>query len=61
MTIEQAIEAIRKASEDARKVGATEHQICSRERKTGRENRHGGVGRGDRAAYLCPTRAFVLR
>jgi len=29
MTIEQAIEAIRKASDDARKVGATEHQIIA--------------------------------
>jgi hypothetical protein len=39
MTIEQAIEAIRKASDDARKVGATEHQIIAaasarREEKT---------------------------
>jgi hypothetical protein len=29
MTIEQAIEAIQKASDDARKVGATEHQIIA--------------------------------
>ena len=29
MTIEQGIEAIRKASDDARKVGATEHQIIA--------------------------------
>ena len=29
MTIEQAIEAIRKASDDARRVGATEHQIIA--------------------------------
>jgi hypothetical protein len=29
MTIDQAIEAIRKASDDARKVGATEHQIIA--------------------------------
>ena len=39
MTIEQAIEAIRQASDDARKVGATEHQIIAaasarREEKT---------------------------
>jgi hypothetical protein len=29
MTIDQAIEAIRKASDDARKAGATEHQIIA--------------------------------
>jgi hypothetical protein len=29
MTIEQEIEAIRKASDDARKLGATEHQITA--------------------------------
>ena len=29
MTIEQALEAIRKASDEARKVGATEHQIIA--------------------------------
>ena len=39
MTIEHAIEAIRKASDDVRKVGATEHQIIAagsarREEKT---------------------------
>jgi hypothetical protein len=39
MTIEQALEAIRKASDDARKVGVTEHQIIAaasvrREEKT---------------------------
>ena len=29
MTIEEALEAIQKASEDARKAGATEHQIIA--------------------------------
>jgi hypothetical protein len=29
MTIEQALEAIRKVSDEARKVGATEHQIIA--------------------------------
>jgi hypothetical protein len=29
MTIEEALEAIQKASEDARKTGATEHQIIA--------------------------------
>jgi hypothetical protein len=29
MTIEQALEAIRKAADDARRVGATEHQIIA--------------------------------
>jgi hypothetical protein len=29
MTIEQALEAIRNACDDARKVGATEHQIIA--------------------------------
>jgi mannitol/fructose-specific phosphotransferase system IIA component (Ntr-type) len=29
MTIEQALEAIRKASDEARKAGATEHQIIA--------------------------------
>ena len=29
MTIEEALEVIRKVSEEARKVGATEHQIIA--------------------------------
>jgi hypothetical protein len=37
MTIEQALEAIRKASEEARKVGATEHQIIAAASATQKE------------------------